>query len=457
MKLLSVIFRPTGTYSDMPYRPYVGLTPTVDQKLAFARRTHGGIHLDPVTLAQVTNMFIRPGKHAIMCAPIPNGWAERRLTFELVIEHSNTLLQVVSGYTDYLGVTPDGKFHLDMRLFFNRTTTFRKNEQGMTELKEACQLLTDPSGMRPLPHPQAYTQTLTPRDVLQTLGLQSFAGLEDDVVDVRPTFMSSTIKKSRASNCIPSIYLSQIAMAYQGVSVDDVEQEGYHYAMEAAASAVTEPLLINDPFLRMVAQNSGLMTAGSLAYRDFIKLPIEGCQEEHVKMVTTNADMYHLFHEKGNTAEWTSTEPSVQIATVLGNAVPALMAEHQISSVNFSAIKNERVDTYELAITGAASWATGVGTLDLFKRDLRQVVLPHLLYLNGRPQKVSVAGGFSLAGESHMQVTIDNGKSIPFCMPTFADARFTPVLSGLESALNSLALHLGKHLDFIAGQSDEIQ
>jgi hypothetical protein len=454
MKLLNVIFRPTGTYSDMPYRPYVGLTPTVDQKRAFARQTHDGLHLDPATLAHVSNVFIRPGKHAIKPVPIPNGWSERRLTFQFVVEHSDTMIQVITGYTDYLGVTPDGKFDPHMRLFFNRSMSFRKDELGTFEVSDACHLLLDPSGIPFDGAVRAYTRTLTPRDVLQHIGMQSlFDGMED-VIDVRPTFLGATIKKSRVSNSIPSVYLSRLTKAYQDLERDEEE---HNYLMEVAAGMVTEPLFINDSFLRMVAQNSDIMMTGSVAYRDFIKLPVEGCQEEHVKFVSTKTDMHHMFHEKGDTAEWSGGEPSVQTATLLGNTVPALMAEHQISDVHFSAVRNEVDNTYQLAITGAACWSTKAGTLEAFKRDLRQVALPHLTYLNGRPQKISVAGGFSLAGESHMQITIDNRNSIPFCMPTFADARFAPVLSGLESALNSLALHLGKHLDFITGVTGENQ
>ena len=454
MKLLALTFIPTGTYSDMPYRPYTALTPTAAQRHAFARQTVGGLMIDPVPMSNVANLLIRPGKHAIKPVPIPSGWGESRLAFQLMVGPipwgDGEVNQVLTGYTDYKGVSPDGKFDPQMRLYFNRSMFTRGSSRR--PLIDPCHLLSNPSGEK-VPWISS-AHTLLPSNIFQRIAIEDlFAdGAMTDLLDSRATFAGEAIKKSRLDNGIPGVYLSRLATTYQAIRRGDFgTEEEVGDAYSYAAGAASEPSVKNDPFMLRLATLTDIMSTGSITYQELLST-LEESGDERVNYVGIKPD---TLHKVGDTAEWTGHQVSVQMATLLGNAVPVLLARHQLSEVSFSASNNPFDGSFNLMTTGGNFWAQGYisfsEAFDAFRRDLRLLVLPQLTYVNGTPQRIEVTGRFTLTGDSHMTIKIDGDRTIPFCMPSFADARFAPVIGADENALRALASKLNVHLDFIVG------
>lgn len=464
MKITRLIFTTTGPYEDMPYRPYVSPQAYHKQKKAFAMKTADGTRLDAETLAEVANVYLRPGFVARQPVLIPGGWDARRLRFMMVVDlgvvGSGRFTQILSGYSYHLGLSDSGNLDPDMRLEFNDSVLIHEFH-GETTVVEAAQILSGHSnGHKDI---RSAYHTVRPQDLFNQMDIEELLGSDvDHVIDVRSTFLSQKLKKSSRRNNIPSVYLSWLAETFQD-AVSIAEERGEEDSWEkrffqtaSSMAIVNEPQLHRDKFLGLAMANSDLGQVGSITFGDLLKLPVEFDDNAlNVFSSTKEAQVESSTYLPGS---WTDSGYSTNAAVLLGNMVPTTMLENQLSSVSFRATNITPDYTYDIALTSCHSlYSTGlaaVENIERFKRQMRSIVLPHLKFFKGNKRGAEIDATFNAFGESQVAVRARGTRWYSFRIPTFADARFAPTMAADVSSLEKLAQHLAPVLKEITGVTE---
>ena len=111
MTIERLMFFEVGSYHALALRPYQ--THTDPQSLnIFNDVTLGGTNLNPNAIAQGCDGLVRPAAQHAGMVNIAGGWDQNRMVFlmNVSIEKMGVkIYQVLSGYTDYMGLSQIGR------------------------------------------------------------------------------------------------------------------------------------------------------------------------------------------------------------------------------------------------------------------------------------------------------------------------------------------------------------
>lgn len=462
----------TPAYHQMWRRPWHA---NLNQNLNAVREVTAGTDFSASRLTPVAAVSILPSSQPECQVEIPNGWNTERCMFSLKIVHAQNhdgtirFVQYLTGYTDYCGmqrasngIIGVGNVMIDpnMRMFFNSSLLFQEtryaNGYGQMTVQirplEASQLLVGrPGGVY-----DQMTFTCRPEDVYSAISGQelmaaarnsgSSVASQRSLYDGRVTFQpGQPYKKSTKSNLIPSQYLSRLFTDVNSVTQQAVLEA--NVSNEAVASKLSSTLnegyICNDMTLQMLMERTGLAENGTVTYAELSQLfpnldrvMFRAGMENGQVQGTLGAAGSEYFHGGGY---------EVIIADMLNNICGALLMDSRLQSIqivgsNTTVTPGIPNGAFDVNVTFATSFIDGMSVqqgCELFKSRLVNEFLNGYTGHNYVPIAFSVR--MSLLGESVINVSYDNGMTIQFVYPVFADSLYSPLLTNNQATLQSLA------------------
>lgn len=448
------LFVPTGTYNDMPNRPYetsVG----IEEIMKTQEATKGGTSISAGVLGGIAGTILRPTTQAQGIVGIANGWDTPRLRFMLEIEHTGPgqfgekTIQYLCGYTNYIGVIRAGGFGTEivdpkMTLTFNQSVTTRVSTERTTNgiiervgVSDASHILAgtyqptfDNSG--------PMTSMMRPEDVFSTISL-GVLGDVSGVLDTRNKFADEQIKKSRRSNSNASHYLASILKANNlAMQCDGTNGTDIAGVMDEARGQVMEPLIAEDLYLSRLAHQTSLSVGSTLTWGELCAF--DPSFDAVVRIELNSPGAVVTDHSRGSTEYWHGQDPVTLAATTLGQAVPGIMAELMLLGVHFHATNATLDGSIYVHVSNYHSFAENLDLtpyLERFKARLEHEILRNLSHNNQVPFNVEYNS--DLLGETAIKMSFNNSPMTDYCAPSFCDGLFPPVLTQQDSVMRTLA------------------
>lgn len=451
--LEKAVFALTGTYDDVPYRPYT--TEISDENLRlYTEATVGTKKISASSIADVAGSLLKPSANITGMADIERGWGEQRMRFLLHVSVDNGLgsdtLYCLSGYTDHVGISRSDYIDENMRIYFNNTVMLNRvtdyssvNSPTRWRMAEASHILTA-TDYAP-DHRSAFAEDertyLRPSDLL--------AVLQADVFNVDPSGDTRVLvnlhgpAKSHRGNGNAANYLSKAvnAMADAEMMTSDPLETRDIDVYSEARSLAREAYSTDDPVLSAIEASTSYSIDGYITYRELRRLfpnidkirvmPQYGALEE--------AGMA----KRGRGESLTGASAETQIASILANSVPAALMSSMLTKVVVMFTNDTDDGIPDIDVKDAASFSSDVGIrglVDKFKLRLRTEVIPAITHRNR--VIVDVAMSCNIMGETRITVSYNMGPSYDYIIPTFSDSIFTPVVSNVSSLIGNIASDL---------------
>lgn len=459
MNITRLNFVETGTYGDMVIRPYTtSVTPREISILQEA--TDNGANLNPANLAGVAGSIIRPCTEGVGVASIENGWDTKRLRFFMEVQIPSiagaVVVQYLTGYTDHVGVSYNGTIDPNMRMYFNNSIFARKmlvqtpfGQQGQTTVSDASQILHGnytPS-FRNL---NSNAFTMRPEDVFTTISASQMGNV--DIVDTRPSFATSSLKKSRRSNSSPTTYLSRVMTAHRDTFNDGEVDDEYQTAMSRAVGRVRESLVSQDNTLSIFQRETSLSEGSSITYGELCHLCPQLDSLTRVALAT--GVIADTMHTRGQSEYWTSTTNEAIFCTILTHSVPAVMMDLMINKVAFVATNQTLDGSFQIQFGEVLSFAENQDMtpyIQQFQRRLISEIFQDLTRNN--LIDIQLTAHFDVLGETVMDISLGGGPTVRFVSPSFCDGLTSPVLTNdaqflkaMSSDIDSLADNMQMNL-----------
>lgn len=196
MIIEKLIMVQTGTYNDIVRRPF---NTNVDNETLtqFQEATLGGSNVSVGAISGVAGAILRPSAQPEGYVYIDNGWEEPRLRFIMEVSHGVRMgckqSQILTGYTDYVGVTPNGNVDPNMRLYFNNSINLREvgidaptGRQSQTRVTDSSHILMQPYSANDAWHGNT-PLTMRPQDLFSQMQTQMLDGGKTPWIFVLPS------------------------------------------------------------------------------------------------------------------------------------------------------------------------------------------------------------------------------------------------------------------------------
>lgn len=465
LRIIALHFFETGSYHDMTIRPYQTHIDPISIA-QFNEVTANGTQLKSSAIAPVAGQIVRPRAESMGVAKIDEGWDYRRWRFMMAVERPGyagaTTMQYLTGYTDPVDHSYGNRTNPHMRLYFNSSITTRKvlhqtnyGSQYMTQVEDASQILL--GGYKPafngfdqsMPEVQA---TIRPFDVFASLQTSHSdpSGLAI-THDLRSSFAEG-IKKSTYKNNSAPIYLSNMMNVLNDAyaRADDASDISgvYGHAVELQR----KDTVTSDPFLSLAMRQTSLMEGGSMTYHELCQMSpgVDNIANFHYHDAVSLANS----HTRMSSEHWAGSTNETVMATILSQSIPAVMMDLMLTQVHIEATNRTYDSSLELRVTGAKSFAEGVDLtpyLQLLISRLKVEVFQTLTLNNQIDFFADIS--VNLIADTHINISVSGGPLTPYCVPSFCDGAFSPMLTNDMNSLRYLAADiesLNSNLGYVA-------
>ena len=215
---------------------------------------------------------------------------------------------------------------------------------------------------------------------------------------------------------------------------------------DQARSFVLEESLISNPFLRLLSDIKGYtFTDNSFTYNNLLTV------DNNVSYVSrfyplSKSDLTKI-HSAGSTAYWDATDLETVIATVLSQAVPAIMIECMLHKVYlYSTNMSTGIPDTKLSQGVSISGIDLTKSYNNFIHRFNNELIKYLTYDNEISYYIEMS--VDLNGETTIVIKLNQNPEIKYVSPSFCDNQLIPVMttspelistvsSGIEDMLNS--------------------
>ena len=474
----AAIFYPTGTF-ETQYHRSIDPNVTAGHIDALDAKTHGGKDVSSTTVSGISGDILKPKvavrrEHAIA---IPNGWGEPRyrffMSFRVRMPSGIDNIEIITGFTDYIGVSHNGKGDPDMRLFINNMITLRPDtyttNRGVTHTRMVevanSQVLT------PAFHDSVYSTqgvnqhpfnihtttpeltTIRPQDVFSAMSTThgDFDALE--TFDTRTKLSNNMICYSDRRNGAPSQYISRFLSSHRKALMDTATSGNYEHTANVAMGMVDDGVPYANQLIASWHLTYGdLIRNGSMTYGQLCNA-LPGFDEHIAEFyqpprVTRGRTM----HVAGEADGWGDASDETLIAVMLANSVPAIMVDTLLSGTSFHA--------HNMTLTGfpdftysveegmpAKTFTKGLAMeprMEVFRNRILHEIFPDISQ-QGRRQ-IGFSMQVDLMGETSIQISVDGRPSVPYTIPSFCDSRLSPMVSLDYNTL----MDMGNQLDTLS-------
>lgn len=454
MQVLKFFLIETGSYDDVMLRPY---TTKLDNESNAVNQlqeaTRGGQIITAGALAGVAGNILTQQAQPEGFATIANGWSERRFRFYLELELNKTALtrnrQIISGYTDHVGVSnlTGSSINIDpnMQLMFNNTVLLRDTmtrgavdgaPSYQTTVADDSQILRGGYAANTQGQIQNNLNTfgMRPEDVfgLQAAGTTVMNHGGGPVADMRMTFATGT-RKSTRDNGIPSRYLakslSSLNMAY---SQTDTAHNPASAVFGQAFGAVREQGMYSDEFFSVLQNRASNFTShGMVSYLELCHILPDA---DHNATVFRAGSMRQQSenYTRGQAEHWGGTDTATLFASRLMASVPGALIENMMTSIFFTATNQTRDGKFVVTFQGESvqGFTQGLDLTGYLQRFEQTLVLEILNTLtNNSLIDINISVGIDIMGETRLWVSVGGEPAVEFVAPSFCDALYSPVMT----------------------------
>lgn len=441
LKIVRLVMQETGTYNTQYNRPY---TTTMDggtlNALTDRVMQSPTKRIDSSMLSGLTGCFIKPQANFESEVGIIAGWNERRIRFLLEIECNyatgGSTVQYIQGYTSFAGVSNNASIAPDMVFYVNSVIQTRKTQrytplgaQVMENVIENSHVLANNNWQNM--YQPGQQRLLRPQDIFSTMSLSHLPGNYEgngvgSVFDSRSTLRGEA-QKSRRSNGLPSVYASSIIDSY-ATSTDmlDFAQDEMQL-LDRSRGNVMEAIAATDPFLSALTSIHGKVVNNKFSYSDLQALDPNVVHVTNFA-ITGNTQRTNL-HSAGLTANWNGSDRVTQAATILSQAVPAIMMDLMINQIVFQSSNYDLTGAMNTVIVSGRSFSNMdlSRNYELFKQRLEHEILNDLTFNNSESYAIEMR--VDLLGETWLSIALGDNASYDFVTPSFCDNLFVPVIT----------------------------
>lgn len=446
-----LLLQETGTYNTMYRRPYVS-NPTRDTVNNVINRItdYGDGRITGSVLAGVTTDWIRPSAQTDGMIEIPNGWNERRIRFLLEVhvqfKTGAYMIYFLQGYTNYPGVTMAGNIAPDMEFVINSIIGVSRSEcmtpmgiQTRDIITESTQIMADQNWS--LMNQDQAKYVMRPQDIF--VGLQGIYMPSDysvqsqsDFFDARATLRADPIQSSRSNN-LTSNYVAKIVDSYTTATDLQNYGQGHKDVISSARQQVMEQNPAENIVIRVLSDRRGMGLSNRFTFNDLLAMDANSANVTN--FITLGTTQQAQIHQAGQTSFWEGADYTTQAATMLSQAVPALMMEMMISRINFRTTNQDFAGQVSTAIVDAKSLTSIDMTrnYELFKARLENELLRDIS-MNGMLQ-FALEMSVDMYGETWINISLDGKAPEQFVTPSFCDNLFSPVVTMNKQGFNQIA------------------
>lgn len=461
-----LVMQETGTYNPMYQRPYQTHFDQVNvDNLVRRIDQSGGTSVTGPLMAGLAADMVSPSAVPHGQITIPYGWTERRIRFVMDVavttNTGNSFVYVFQGYTSHLGVGMNGAVDPHMEFIINsfvRLNRTRIGNQMLDRITESAHVLNGYINYEFVDPNQGQIYTMRPVDVftnMQSRYIENAISYHDKgsgMMDTRLSLTPNEPTRSSRLNNLPTQYLAKFADHYQH-SVDLVNfGQGEKDVLDKCRQLTYESSVMENIFIRAMSNiKGGLYDTPSGTSFTFSQLEM---LDPNVKAVTVYAKMGQTAQQQlphvGQTAYWDSADRETVWATVLSNAIPALMMEMMLSKLRFRSTNHAIGSQITTVFIDAKSLMNTeiVHNLETFKTRLEREVLMDITLNN--QVAFTLDAGVDLFGDTFIELSLDGGPMYRFTTPQFSDSLLTPVITHERNVLDlvindfeQLANHLG--------------
>lgn len=461
MELLNIVFRERSGYRDLFLRPF-SANATHDDVEELGYLTENGREITPTALSKIAGRIIRPLSQVQSRSVIENGWGEKRLMFSMEVlarsGRNNRSVYQITGYTDYAGfheslrgIVLDRKMHM----YFNNVT--RVETTYVEAPGRVSGWLNNTTGQHHILIPQRParlergimemgTLTQRPCDVFQSrpdsimqTAFQRQVSRDASYHDTRNGFVSQRIKTSDRWNDSSSRYLNKTLSALfnreeDGSIMEPEESQLLMYARRATG----ERSFTQDKVFKDLADETNITDQGYITYGELVDLNPDFNWDDVMVFLEPkqkSAGGYLL-----DSCDWNGQDNTSIAAAQLARALPAYMAFHQISSIEFDAT-NDTPSGESVMVTSNAIPMMG---RRLDQRKLNQLeqrfideILVEMLPWDGCFFEIHVKA--SISSDLVVNLTIGDEDPGRFVFPIFCDSLVSPVITDSNDTIEGMS------------------
>ncbi len=452
MRIVRLLMQETGTYNDMYSRPYVsymdgGSLNALGERMA----QYGQGRVTGDLLAGVTTNLVAPSATPDGIVPVEHGWKERRVRFlmEVYCEFSigSAVTYYIQGYTSHAGISASGAvdptmvFYVNSFTGVNRVMTHTPTGMQLVEsVVESAHVLAN-SNYSGVNDPNKKLM-IRPQDVFSSIQTMDMTDAYDGMgygygggMDLRSVLRNEPARSSR-ENALPSSYVARVIDGYQVGKMSAEFGQSENDIIQSARRQVFEEPIGQNPFIRAISDIYGTGMTNAFRMPDLHRI------DPNVDHVTTISILGQTnlakVHHAGSTEYWGGSNRETVVATVLANAVPALMMDTMIQNIKFMST-NHSVDGRPSTTIIQAQSLTNADLrrqYDTFMRRLEREVIHDFTY--GNQERYMIEMQVDLFGESFIRISIGDSPMTDFVTPSFCDTLLVPVISGNQAYHSNL-------------------
>lgn len=466
IQIVNITMHETGAFGRMFQRPYE--TNRINGHIVddISRRVNeaGSADITGNLISGLAGQFLTPSTQHQGELFIPNGWDTRRLHWFMEVHITTNTgskqIMYLQGYTSHVGVSTGvvpGQHHIDPNMIFYINSYIVTNKMGangptgyyeMDVIVEIAHVLN--GQLVRSSHNDADAIAMRPRDIftgMQSHALSSGMNYFNDLGglnDTRIMFGNESIRSNR-NNALPSNYVAKVVNGWkQSVATSQFGQDQSDLCGRAMELVYENPVAEN-LFIRAISNIIGI--PGSTQFRDAdlrmiqADIPMNIGLHSEVARINTNYN--------GVGADWNSVNHLVVPATVISNAVPALMMENYLTKVRLHATNHTvngqfHVDIFEHMSPTRADISKFLNT---FVNRLKSEVLYDLTF--GNQESIILDLTMSVFGESFISIAIGTNAKEDYFVPSFCDSLMAPVMTLNKDTFNGVVHDLNTLLGSI--------
>lgn len=448
LTISKLILRKVSGCHDLTYRPF-NSTLTHETVTDFQNHLDGGINgITPSTMSGFASNIIRPVAVHHGIVPIANGWGEDRMLFMMEVINNTfggaTERIVLSGFTDYAGITQNKTIDRRMRFYFNNVIKLQEIRENSAVGSVISNRLIDSSQMiyenpfGPAGFSSPVVATMRPTDVFETMQHNYLPGV---VLDMRQGFKTEPIKLSKRINTVTTNYvgtiISNLSHAIRSSELDN--NADFINTIAAAKENSRERKVRADSFLVQLSRVSSFSQGKSISYGELLEISPD--LDDRVTAIISGRTQMSNQPMYQNTQHWGGSDISTVTATTLAHSVPSLMMGCMLTNVSFTA-HNLTIDrSFDVKMTAApAGYSSGMDIVGLANTFIHRLITEVLNDLSRNGQfSLSFTMACDVFGQSSINISWNGEQPIPFMIPSFCDALISPIASNSQAHLDIIA------------------
>lgn len=466
------IMAQTGSYQEQTIRPFkTNYSDRVVQQLSEA--THAGHRLGVAAVNAIASMVIQPSANIEGFVGIDQGWTSRRFRFIMrVVEvhpfiPDEKTIRIFFGYSDHSDVSHGGLMDPETRIYFNSETTIRdKIVNGMNGpvrqaiVTAANQIITPMTIMNAGRTGNIInTHMIRPEDVFNMretaivshMAGQNIEGGIDVTYDTRALSGVGSFQLSRRRDTSPTRYVADTLGSLQhAVQENRMIQQGYinnnalgPVVFAEAGAKASNNSIGSDLFLAKLRDHAGYMERGYVTLSSLISLfPEVGDFQNVTRYALDDGRSIRRVTFAHESEHWQGADKTSIAASLIAQVVPAIMMDNFIRNISFAVTNSMIPGQYALTIDPKLTRSI-VDEINMtqyiqeFERRLFVDALNSITFGGSIPFSISVMS--DLAGDSIINISLDNQPMVQYIAPTFTDSLFSPMVSTQLDAANKVS------------------